>query len=154
MWRLIRPDAKRVWNDSEVVRRLYRYRKIIDQERTVKYLLAKTQACDIPLDSSTEELWRVHKEDSQRFAQLVKNVDSHDEVPVPTPGFERNFLNLKIELAHRILADCHFCERRCGADRTRGEQGWCKLGSTSRVSSAFLHTGEEAPLVPSGTIFF
>ncbi|MHA1768326.1 MAG: radical SAM protein, partial [Candidatus Thorarchaeota archaeon] len=41
-----------------------------------------------------------------------------------------------------------------GADRTRDEKGWCGLGAESRVSSAFLHTGEEAPLVPSGTIFF
>jgi putative pyruvate formate lyase activating enzyme len=61
---------------------------------------------------------------------------------------------LKIELANRILSDCHFCERKCGVDRTKDEKGWCKLGSESRVSSAFLHTGEEAPLVPSGTIFF
>ncbi|MHA2059149.1 MAG: radical SAM protein [Candidatus Thorarchaeota archaeon] len=154
MWRLIRPDAKRAWSDPEVVRRLSRYRKIIDQERTAKYLLAKTQACEIPLDSSIEDLWNVHKEDSQRFTQLVQDVDSRDEVPGLVPGLERNFLNLKIELAHRILSDCHFCERRCGADRTHDEQGWCKLGSASRVSSAFLHTGEEAPLVPSGTIFF
>jgi len=154
MWRLIRPDAKRSWNDPEVVRRLYRYRKIIDQERTAKYLLAKTQVCNISLDSSTEELWSAHAVDSQKFSQLVKDTDSSDEVPGPVSELERNFLNLKIELAHRILADCHFCERRCGADRTRGEKGWCKLESTSRVSSAFLHTGEEAPLVPSGTIFF
>ena len=154
MWRLIRPDAKRAWSDPEVVRRLSRYRKIIDQERTAKYLLAKTQACDIPLDASTEELWRVHKEDSLKFTKLVEKTDSSEEVPGPVSSLDRNFLNLKIELAHRILADCHFCERKCGADRTKDEQGWCKLGATSRVSSAFLHTGEEAPLVPSGTIFF
>ncbi|MFX1485184.1 MAG: 4Fe-4S cluster-binding domain-containing protein, partial [Promethearchaeota archaeon] len=154
MWRLIRPDAKRAWSDHEVVRRLSRYRDIIDQKRTAKYLLAKTQACDIDLDSSAEELWRVHKEDSDKFTKLVETVDSGSDVPRPASNLERNFLNLKIELAHRILADCHFCERKCGADRTRDEKGWCKLGATSRVSSAFLHTGEEAPLVPSGTIFF
>ncbi|MHA2323691.1 MAG: hypothetical protein ACXACG_18855, partial [Candidatus Thorarchaeota archaeon] len=85
MWRLIRPDAKRAWSDPEVVRRLSRYRKIIDQERTAKYLLAKTQACEIPLDSSIEDLWNVHKEDSQRFTQLVQDVDSRDEVPGLVP---------------------------------------------------------------------
>jgi putative pyruvate formate lyase activating enzyme len=154
MWRLIRPDAKRAWNEPEVVRRLSRYRNIMDQKRTAKYLIAKTQTCETNLDSDSEELWRVHKESSERFTELVKSVDTSGEVPGPVPNLERNFLNLKIELAHRILADCHFCERRCGADRTRDEKGWCKLGSTSRVSSAFLHTGEEAPLVPSGTIFF
>ncbi|MHA2146751.1 MAG: radical SAM protein [Candidatus Thorarchaeota archaeon] len=154
MWRLIRPDAKQAWNEPEVIRRLSRYRNIIDQKRTAKYLIAKTQTCETDLDSSSEELWSVHKESSERFTELVKSVDSSGEVPGPVPTLERNFLNLKIELAHRILADCHFCERKCGADRTRDEKGWCKLGSTSRVSSAFLHTGEEAPLVPSGTIFF
>lgn len=154
MWRLIRPDAKRAWGDPEVVRRLSRYRDIIDQKRTAKYLIAKTQPCEINLDSSSEELWKAHKDDSQKFTKLVEKVDSGDAVPGLVSNLERNFLNLKIELAHRILADCHFCERRCGEDRTRDEKGWCKIGSTSRVSSAFLHTGEEAPLVPSGTIFF
>ena len=154
MWRLIRPDAKRAWADPEVVRRLSRYRKIIDQERTAKYLLAKTQTCDVPLDSSTDRLWEVHKEDSMRFTKVVESVDAGEMVPNVESDLERSFLDLKVELANRILSDCHFCERYCGADRTRDEQGWCKLGSTSRVSSAFLHTGEEAPLVPSGTIFF
>ncbi|MFX1607310.1 MAG: pyruvate formate lyase-activating protein, partial [Promethearchaeota archaeon] len=125
---MIRPDAKRSWSDPEVVRRLSRYRKIIDQERIAKYLLAKTQACDIPLDASTEELWRVHREDSQRFTKLVEKTDASEDVPRPISPLDRNFLNLKIELAHRILADCHFCERKCGADRTRDEKGWCKLG--------------------------
>ena len=154
MWRLIRPDAKRAWSDPEVVRRLSRYRKIIDHERTAKYLLAKVQACDVALDSSTKDLWKAHKEASEQFAQFVKDVDSSEKVPQPLPDIERSLLNLKVELAQRILADCHFCERKCGADRTHDEEGWCKLGATSRVSSAFLHTGEEAPLVPSGTIFF
>jgi putative pyruvate formate lyase activating enzyme len=154
MWRLIRPDARRAWADPEVVRRLSRYRKIINQQLTAKYLLAKTQACDTPLDSSTEELWNAHKSESERFTQLVEEVDASDEVPGPISTLDRSFLDLKSELANRILADCHFCERRCGAERTRGDIGWCKLGPESRVSSAFLHTGEEAPLVPSGTIFF
>jgi putative pyruvate formate lyase activating enzyme len=154
MWRLIRPDAKRAWADPEVVHRLSRYSKIINQQRTAKYLLAKTQACDTPLDSSTEELWNAHKSESERFTKLVEEVDASDEVPGPISPLDRSFLDLKSELANRILADCHFCERRCGAERTRGDTGWCKLGSESRVSSAFLHTGEEAPLVPSGTIFF
>jgi putative pyruvate formate lyase activating enzyme len=81
-------------------------------------------------------------------------VDAGEEVP---PGVEpegNTFLALKAELANRMLTSCHFCERKCGADRTRDSKGWCKLDSDSRVSSAFLHTGEEAPLVPSGTIFF
>ncbi len=154
MWRIVRPDSVRVWKDPETVRRLSRYRKIIDNERIAKYLLAKTQSCEIEMPSSTDALWEKHREDSKRFVDYVVKVDSGKITPDLTVPATQSFLDLKIELANRILTDCHFCERKCGADRTSGEKGWCKLGSESRVSSAFLHTGEEAPLVPSGTIFF
>ncbi len=154
MWRIVRPDSVRVWKDPETVRRLSRYRKIIDNERIAKYLLAKTQSCEIEMTSSTDALWEKHREDSKRFVDYVVKVDSGKITPDLTVPATQSFLDLKIELANRILTDCHFCERKCGADRTSGEKGWCKLGSESRVSSAFLHTGEEAPLVPSGTIFF
>lgn len=154
MWRVIRPDSLRVWQNPEVVRRLSRYRAIIDNERLAKYLIAKKLPFDGDLSESTPNLWAHHKECSTGFNDLVMKLDSEEAnfSDLPTP--QASFLNLKIELAHRILADCHFCERKCGADRTKDEKGWCKLGSESRVSSAFLHTGEEAPLVPSGTIFF
>ena len=154
MWRLVRPDAIRVWKDPETLRRLSRYRKIIDQERMAKYLVAKALSCDAPLDVSLEDLWSIHKTLSKEFSSRLEVLDtSHSPLEGGGPE-DRSFLHLKAEIAQRILADCHFCERRCGADRTKDEHGWCKLGSESRVSSAFLHTGEEAPLVPSGTIFF
>ena len=66
---------------------------------------------------------------------------------------ERSFLDLKVELSRRILLDCHLCERRCGSDRVAEADGWCRLGADFSISSAFLHTGEEPELVPSGTIF-
>lgn len=153
MWRYLRPDSERVWNDPETRRRLSRYRSIIDQERIAKYLLAKNFQLDVDLSSPTEELWTLHRSASQEFRLNVKEVDSKDDW-IPRESIDTSLLDLKVELANRMLAHCHFCERRCGADRTRDERGWCKLGSESRVSSSFLHTGEEAPLVPSGTIFF
>ncbi|TFF84832.1 pyruvate formate lyase-activating protein, partial [Candidatus Thorarchaeota archaeon] len=154
MWRLIRPDAKRVWKNPETVKKLSRYRKIIDQERTAKYLLAKTVECKTPLDAEDKNLWKSHNDLSEGFPSYVSAVDSEETGPSELSEDTQSFLDLKIELANRILSSCHFCERRCGADRTHDEKGWCKLGSESRVSSAFLHSGEEAPLVPSGTIFF
>lgn len=63
-------------------------------------------------------------------------------------------LEVKIELARRILSSCRFCSRRCGADRTSGETGYCGVGAKSRFQSDFLHMGEEPELVPSHTIFF
>ncbi len=154
MWRVLRPDASRVWRDPETQRRLKRYRAIIDDTRWAKYLLARDIACSIALDESTDNLWAEHQRMTTRFSDYIRRVDSGDPRIQAADSSEVSFLHLKSELAQRILRSCHFCERRCGADRTRDKKGWCNLGSESRVSSAFLHTGEEAPLVPSGTIFF
>lgn len=153
MWRFLRPDSIRVWNDPETKRRLSRYRAIIDQERLAKYLLAKSFEVDIDLSSTTDELWKRHQDASTGFRIFVHEMDAKETTDFKG-SIKTSMLDLKIELANRILTHCHFCERRCGADRTHDEKGWCKLDSKSRVSSAFLHTGEEAPLVPSGTIFF
>lgn len=55
------------------------------------------------------------------------------------------------------LERCCLCPRKCGINRLKGEVGFCKTGRLARVSSAFLHFGEEPELVGrggSGTIFF
>ena len=75
----------------------------------------------------------------------------HGELPEKP---EVSLLDVKRELAGRVLSDCRFCDRRCGADRAGGETGWCGVGAVPRVSSDFLHMGEEPELVPSHTIFF
>lgn len=62
-------------------------------------------------------------------------------------------LDLKRELAHRMLQRCELCERRCRADRASGVIGHCGV-TAARISSEFLHMGEEPDLVPSYTIFF
>ena len=125
----------------------------MDGERKAKYLLAKEFACDTNLDIDSNLLWKAHEHMSTKFNEYVNDIDAGQEVLVKSQN-TRSYLDLKIELANRILRDCHFCERRCSVDRYLNEKGWCKVGSESRVSSAFLHTGEEPPLVPSGTIFF
>ncbi|UCE09238.1 MAG: pyruvate formate lyase-activating protein, partial [Candidatus Thorarchaeota archaeon] len=154
MWRFVRPDALRVWSNPEALKRLKRYRAILNGETTAKYLLSKTVSCDCDLEIETDELWKTHSDLSARFRKIVERHDTDKSDPGEPITNGANFLDLKIELAQRMLKDCHFCERKCGADRTRDSSGWCKLGEESRISSAFLHSGEEAPLVPSGTIFF
>jgi len=52
MWRIIRPDSVKVWKDPETLRRLSRYRAIIDQERIAKYLIAKKFAFEGDLSQS------------------------------------------------------------------------------------------------------
>ncbi len=66
------------------------------------------------------------------------------------------------ELAHRaklaesMLACCRLCGWDCGIDRS-SEVGPCRTGTVAVVATAYLHFGEEAPLIGksgSGAIFF
>jgi putative pyruvate formate lyase activating enzyme len=56
-----------------------------------------------------------------------------------------------------IFRVCRLCPRQCGANRLKGEKGFCSSGMRLKVHSAAPHFGEERPLVGqygSGTIFF
>ncbi len=69
---------------------------------------------------------------------------------------EKGELRRRIASLREILAPCRLCPRQCRVDRLKGEVGYCKAGASLKVSSAFPHFGEEAPLVGyhgSGTIF-
>jgi putative pyruvate formate lyase activating enzyme len=104
-------------------------------------LFRKTQLTytNADLNGSTDDLWQIH----DRFAKGGQHSEG-----VVSPSL----LDLKIEIAHRIYQNCHFCERRCLTDRIK-KPGFCGvLGS--KYSSEFLHFGEERELVPSHTIFF
>ena len=53
--------------------------------------------------------------------------------------------------------NCTLCPRRCGADRTAGELGFCRCPGTALVAKTMLHQWEEPALSPggkSGAIFF
>lgn len=66
-------------------------------------------------------------------------------------------LKERVEALMAIYENCHLCPRNCRVNRLRGETGVCRATSRVKVSSAFPHFGEEAPLVGqrgSGTIFF
>jgi len=55
------------------------------------------------------------------------------------------------------LGSCRLCPRNCSVNRLEEELGFCKSGRRAKVSSFFLHFGEEPELVGkggSGTIFF
>ncbi len=154
----MRPDAERVWRKGEIRSRFSRYNAIINKERVARYLITKRIPISIELDSSvhTEKLWDLHDRIVGKFNTLLKEIDEHSNPIKYYEGLDSpqtSFLDLKIELATRILKNCHFCDRKCSIDR-EVEKGTCKLGMESYVSSWFHHMGEEAPLIPSGTIFF
>ncbi|NHK30922.1 MAG: radical SAM protein [Asgard group archaeon] len=154
MWFLYRPDAANVWKNKEVCERYSRYQGILDGNKTARYLLTKKLALDCSLDQPLHKLWEEHEKAAKEFKTFVQKIDQEEIQFKDLPNPEISFLDLKEKIVYKILKNCHFCERRCHVDRSTGETGFCRLGSDSIVSSAFLHTGEESVLVPSGTIFF
>ena len=53
--------------------------------------------------------------------------------------------------------NCTLCPRACGADRTRGQTGYCRCPGTATVAKTMIHKWEEPALAGSGgsgAIFF
>ncbi len=117
---------------------LSNYYGILGGGKRARYLDTKQNRVDVDLHADEGVLWEAH-----RHALLGG---------VGTTG-DASMLDLKRELAHRLLGRCELCERRCKTDRTSGETGHCGV-SGPHISSEFLHMGEEPDLIPSYTIFF
>ena len=151
MWRLTRPDAARILEDPRVRRSLPRYVDVVKNRKAAKFVLARSMAVAFDGDAPTEELWGIHGEALKGYSSFEEEADSSKEPSrVPEGG---SFLDLKVELARRVMGGCVFCVRRCGVDRLSGERGYCRGGLEFSVSSSFPHLGEEPELVPSGTVF-
>jgi putative pyruvate formate lyase activating enzyme len=125
----------------------------MENKKPAKFVISKKLSASYDREDSTEKLWRLHENLTREYLVLERKIDTKlkyvEDLETPT----QSFLDLKIELARRILASCHFCTRRCGANRAKGELGYCKCGTQITVSTMFQHIGEEPELVPSGTIF-
>ncbi len=55
-----------------------------------------------------------------------------------------------------LMESCELCPRMCGANKLKGERGFCNANSQLEISAFHPHFGEERPLVGkggSGTIF-
>lgn len=153
----IRPDAISVWLDPTVRDRLQHYYSVMRNERPARFLVAKVIPVDIDSDIrdiSLEELWKIHERVKGEFSKIYCSaIDSTAELERrEKPPF--SYLDLKIAIAYRLMSPCRLCERRCGALRGEGRVGVCMAGRELVVHSYFHHMGEEAPLVPSGTIFY
>ncbi len=157
---LTRPDAIWIWGNPSVQEKLRWYYEVMTDKMSAKFLICKKVAVEGPLEIISEgELWRVHERASEEFRTIHATVREGNVSPFELPDPPTSFLDLKVELAYRMLRACNFCEWRCGIDRSAHKFGVCKLTSTSRLHSAFHHMGEESPLIGedqggSGTIFF
>lgn len=121
---------------------LKNYFSIIEGKIQPNYLKCKNIPVDVALDSSEEELWKEHDDKMHDF----RRSEHYEKVKI-------SLLDLKCEIAKRMLTHCAFCERKCGVNRIEGERGHCRV-LESRVASDFIHWGEEPELIPSYTIFF
>jgi putative pyruvate formate lyase activating enzyme len=130
---------------------LERYFKIESGERlAVNWLTRSVSAgiSDVP-GADDDSLWEANRAGNAAVRDMLEApADRSVEVAEPS------VLDVKVELARRMLSSCICCERRCAADRVQGKTGFCGVTAESRYSSDFLHMGEEPELVPSHTIFF
>ena len=153
MWRLLRPDAVAVLDDKLARKSLGRYFCVMQDEKQAKFMIAKKLSAVFSHHDSIDTLWQKHADLTQKFCEVERQIDNRKESLQEMSTPKSSYLDLKIEIADRILSSCHFCIRRCQANRAEGRLGYCKCGSKIMVSSIFEHMGEEPELVPSGTIF-
>ncbi|WP_276813520.1 radical SAM protein [Desulfurococcus amylolyticus] len=153
---MYRSDALTVWGDPIVVERLSWYYSVMKNEKPARFMVAKKIPVDIdpynnmPLD----ELWSIHEKASREFASLLRDIVERglDISELETPKY--SYLDIKTAIAYKLIEECRLCERKCGAKRIKGKPGVCLVDRECIVHSFFHHIGEEAPLVPSGTIFY
>jgi putative pyruvate formate lyase activating enzyme len=142
-----------VWESELLMRSLADYKAILDNQRVPNFQIARRIPVDLAeLDRADDldSLWALHDKYMREYRDLRRKSSSGDELD---PS-DSSLIDLKAEIARRIMERCCFCERRCGTDRLSGKKGTCGVGAGARVSSEFLHFGEEPELVPSYTIFF
>jgi len=125
------------------------YSALLDGKDNAYYLLCKKIPANFDPSTSIEDLWDIHNDIANNCKNTLQNGQFEQDQSNQT-----SFLDLKVEISQRILRECEFCENLCRVKRKIGEVGYCGISEVSRVSSAFIHHGEEPPLVPSGTIFF
>lgn len=153
MWKLLRPDAEAILKNDRARKSLNRYFSTFSNEKLAKFLIAKKLPADFSQDESTEILWREHARLTREFYEFEKEIDDRRKNLGQISNPEKSYLDLKIQIASRILENCRFCAHGCRVNRVEGKLGFCKCGSRMAVSSIFAHMGEEPELVPSGTIF-
>lgn len=149
MGKMPRPDADAVLGDELAQKSLSRYFAVMQNAKPAKFITAKKVPADFTEADSLETLWKEHEKRTAEFSRVENEIGANQNLHAPA----KSYLDLKITIANRILQNCHFCNRKCGADRTKAKTGYCKCGNTMAVSSIFAHMGEEPELVPSGTVF-
>ncbi len=139
-------------SDELARKSLARYFAIAENKKVAKFQVAKKVAADFTSADSWETLWEQHVKCTEEYLIVEREIDSDaDYASLAKP--EKSYLDLKVQIANKILECCNFCAHRCGVDRLADQLGFCGCGKNMNVSSIFMHMGEEPELVPSGTVF-
>lgn len=128
---------------------LERFRRQSRGEELAGFARAKTIPLDVALDAPTNSLHAAHAEGMKRW----RGVD--DPLSLRATGSEKetvSLLDVKLELARRLLAPCTLCALECRVDRTRGPAGACGLGPSVGRYLDFVHAGEEPEISPTQAI--
>jgi putative pyruvate formate lyase activating enzyme len=83
--------------------------------------------------------------------------DTSESYPSYMKLYQSGALSQRAKELKSLYESCYLCPRDCQVDRTQGQLGRCQASDRCKISSAYPHFGEEAPLVGkygSGTIFF
>jgi len=154
----VRPDALSVWLDPVVKERLSHYYSVMKNEKPARFIVAKYMPVDAnpySSDLTQGDLWSIHDKSSGEFKSFYKDICAEGLEKLSKlekPSY--SYLDVKISIAYKLMNPCRICERKCGALRLEGKPGVCSIDKELIVHSYFHHMGEEAPLVPSGTIFY
>jgi len=88
-------------------------------------------------------------------------IGSSDENDTNYPSYVKLYnsgeLKQRADQLYAFYECCELCPRDCRVNRTKNQLGKCQASDKVKVSNAFPHYGEEAPLVGkrgSGTVFF
>lgn len=153
LWAVARPDVIQVLHDEKVVKSLARYFDVFQNRKHAKFIIAKKISARFTEKNSLAQLWQLHDKLTRKYYEVEKKIDAGKIKFEDLPTAELSYLDLKIEIANRLIEDCCLCARRCKINRLTGEFGYCKCGDKITISTIFEHMGEEPELVPSGTVF-
>ncbi len=130
------------------------YESVVKNIKPAKYLTCKRIREPTATPIGFDDAMRVHERLAAKFAEFYEKA-ALNPCESEKEGFDGlNYLEVKKIIVERVLEKCILCERRCQANRLSGATGFCGVNKTARVSSYFLHMGEESQLIPSGTVFF
>lgn len=149
---MIKVSAERVFKElvAYICKEMERYSKILKGAPARHVLLRSVEVQPDFRGLDDRELWLLHDKKIADYREMNEHYAQLKSLPKRKSP---SLLDVKAELAARIMERCHFCEIRCGANRYK-RPGACGVDAESHYYSEFLHYGEEPELVPSHTIFF